>query len=303
MRIVSIAVLMLDSILLILLVMISGRGESWYALALPYIVLLSVNRLGETPAVIVTGLLTVFMFALTAALSQADIFRYIFWMAYFGSSCIVGIAVFGNRQTSNKKYEFLYKNMEKSNSELERRLHELEKRLSTYTIFDPVTGLKNFRYLRVRVEEEISRARRQKYPFSICIIGIDDIDVFENRYGAQEKDRALVRITSHLNKQVRDTDLIGRYVNDQFVLLLPQANPKQTLIPIMRIKKTLDPLTFGPDNMFTFTYSAGVAGFPDDVQETGGLFGLASAALDRSRERGPGSITFASSLYANKLQV
>jgi len=202
-----------------------------------------------------------------------------------------------NSTSEEKKFKLMYMDQERENSDLLQKIDRLEKRMQSQTIVDPVTGLKNFRYFRLRIEEEISRANRHKYPFSLCLIEIDDFDEFRRRHGESEWRRALLKISGKLREQVRDTDLLGRYNENQFLALFPQADAKQALVPTVRIKKAIEILNVGPDSLYTPTMCFGISCFPDDVREVGGLLSLSSAALKKSKERGKGMVTIASSLF------
>lgn len=299
MKVISIAILMADCAIAAWAVMVTGKGGSVLMFALPFLALSGIVKLGTLPGAVLTAALAAASFALTAFGSGAghDVYRYVLWGACFFSVYMSAAHFIAPRAVENKKLDILYLDMERRNEELEKRVMEMEQKLNTYTIFDTVTGLKNFRYFRVRVEEEISRAHRMKYPFALCVMSVGPLDEFVHNYGRQECDKVMARVSQNLLKLVRDTDLVAKHAEDQFAMLFPQATPKQALIPIMRIKKKLDQLTFGPNNTFQLDFSFGVSGYPDDVQELGGIFSLAASALERSIERKPGSVTIAESLW------
>jgi diguanylate cyclase (GGDEF)-like protein len=203
--------------------------------------------------------------------------------------------------TETQKYVSLYMQLEQQNEQLEQHVRELEEKVVSQTIIDPITGLKNFRYFRLRIAEEIARARRQGYPFSICIMEMEDMSEFEKMYGAKERSMALHKVAARVNDIVRDTDLIGKCMENQVLMLLPMANARQALIPVMRIRKSVSNLMIGPDNRFEVSASFGIVCYPDDVQELGGLLAMANSALQRSREKGKGMVTLGSSLFERRL--
>jgi diguanylate cyclase (GGDEF)-like protein len=201
------------------------------------------------------------------------------------------------RSAEERKYRMMYLDQERINSELEERIKELEKKLQSQTIVDPVTGLKNFRYFRARIDEEILRARRKNAVFSLALLEIDGLPAFVSLYGEEGARKALQKIAARLKDIFRTTDLISRYSEAQFLIMMPETDARNTLIPIMRFRKKIAADGFGPDNRFDFGLSFGVSSFPADAQEVGGLLSLATAALRRSKEKGAGMTTLAYSLF------
>jgi len=200
-------------------------------------------------------------------------------------------------QSEEQKYRMMYLDQEHMNTELEERIKDLEKKMQAQTIVDQVTGLKNFRYFRSRIEEELLRAQRKGYVFSLALIEVDDMPEFENMYGEAESRKAFQKISVILKEVFRNTDLVGRYRDNQFLVMMPETDARAALIPLMRFRSKLEKSTFGPDNRFDLHISMGVSCFPTDVKEVGGLLSLAYGALRRSQEKGKGMITLASSMF------
>lgn len=235
-----------------------------------------------------------FTFAILTS-GNVNTFRLLFWLA---ASPLSWLATRIHHYADGmNKFRTMYLDLEAANQELEEQIKFLEQKVSTHTIIDPVTGLKNFRYFRSRIEEEMSRARRSKTPFSICVGEIDDFDDFLRGFGRRDLDIAVQRISQNLCESVRTTDLVGRLSERRFIMLLLDSDSKSSLIPALRIKRSLLEVGVGPERVMKMTLSMGIATFPTDVQEIGGLISLASSALDRSRQKGKGMITLASSIW------
>jgi diguanylate cyclase (GGDEF)-like protein len=201
------------------------------------------------------------------------------------------------RASGEQKYRMMYLDQEHMNSELEERIKDLEKKMQAQTIVDQVTGLKNFRYFRSRIEEEILRAKRKGYVISLALIEIDDMNEFQSAYGETESRKAAQKFSVLLKDIFRNTDLIGRYRENQFLVMMPETDARSSLIPLFRFKKKVESYGFGPDSRFDFHISIGVANYPTDVQEVGGLLSLSYGALKRSQQKGKGMITLASSMF------
>ncbi|HOX29023.1 MAG TPA: diguanylate cyclase, partial [bacterium] len=152
-------------------------------------------------------------------------------------------------------------------------------------------------YFRSRIEEEIARAKRKNYVFTLVLMEIVGMDEFVEMYGEPERRKALMKIAGMINEIFRTTDLLGRHGDNQFLMMLPETDDRSSVIPIMRLKKLLTSAGFGPDKRFNFDVNFGVSCYPKDVTEVGGLLSLASASLKRSTQKGTGMITLASSLF------
>jgi len=273
-----------------------GGIDSWAIYMTPLLGVSAAYRFSEKAALCMTALM-VLALVLYARLTGFDNSYY--QVGMWAAIMLLGWSGFTQAKTlaEEAKYRMMYLDQERVNTELEERLKGIDEKIQSHTIIDTATGLKNFRYFRSRIEEEISRARRQKYVFSLILMEVDDMPEFLKMYDELERRKALHRVGVKLRDIFRTSDLIGCYRDNQFLILLPMANARESVGPIIRLRKDLESLGFGPDNRFTFKFSFGVACYPDDVGEVGGMLSLASTALRRSHEKGAGMITLASSLY------
>lgn len=113
----------------------------------------------------------------------------------------------------------------------------LERKLRELSITDSLTGLYNRRHLKERGEGELQRARRQKEPFSVLLMDIDDFKQTNDRFGHLEGDRVLRHAAEAIRKSIRkDVDVAFRYGGDEFVVLLPGSEPSRAAIVARRIQ-------------------------------------------------------------------
>ncbi len=273
-----------------------GGLGGWLALLMPLLAISAGHRFKPNAALAATIVAAgACLFAAGLPSVQENYFRAGMWSAVmlFFWSMMSQLT----RSSHEEKYKMMYLDQEHLNGELVEKIKELEKKMQSQTIVDEATGLKNFRYFRSRIEEEILRAKRKGYTFSLALIEIDDMPEFVEAYGEQERRRAMHRIAAVLNDVFRNTDLIGIYKEHQFLVMMPETEAKSTVVPLIRFKNKLAGARFGPDNRFDLQLSIGVSAYPQDVQEVGGLLSLAAASLRRSQQKGRGMITLASSLF------
>jgi diguanylate cyclase (GGDEF)-like protein len=90
---------------------------------------------------------------------------------------------------------------------------------------DQLTKLPNRRAFDNRLNDEWRRAIREKQPITFMIADVDHFKHYNDKYGHQQGDRALVNIAGILGKTgKRSTDFAARWGGEEFVVLLPNTD-------------------------------------------------------------------------------
>ncbi len=100
---------------------------------------------------------------------------------------------------------------------------------------DPLTGLPNARYLALRFEEEISRARRTGRPFQVVMLDLDDFKIVNDTFGHKVGDKMLREMARLIQGQLREYDFLARYAGDEFVAVVQELVGSQVEELIDRI--------------------------------------------------------------------
>ncbi len=88
---------------------------------------------------------------------------------------------------------------------------------------DEVTGLKNERYLKTRLEEEFMRADRYNRPISLAIIEVAEFQEITKGLDKQAKDDAIRKIAGIIKDNFRNIDVIMRLKDSAFAVIMPDT--------------------------------------------------------------------------------
>ena len=117
----------------------------------------------------------------------------------------------------------------------------LEDELKELTIRDGMTGLYNVRFFYERLESEIERAKRQDHSVSLILIDVDKFKGYNDAHGHLEGDKVLKEVANVIMECTRDhVDLGFRYGGDGFMVILSEADERQSLEIAQRIRETFE---------------------------------------------------------------
>jgi diguanylate cyclase (GGDEF)-like protein/putative nucleotidyltransferase with HDIG domain len=103
---------------------------------------------------------------------------------------------------------------------LSNAMHHAEAESNALT--DPLTGLPNARYIALRFDEEVSRARRSGRPFQVVMLDLDDFKLVNDTFGHKVGDKMLREMGRIIQGQLREYDFLARYAGDEFVAILQE---------------------------------------------------------------------------------
>jgi diguanylate cyclase len=113
-------------------------------------------------------------------------------------------------------------------------------RAETLAVTDPLTGLPNRRGLDLAISRELSRARRVKCELCIAIIDIDHFKAINDQHGHSIGDQALVHLANVIRPGIRETDVLGRFGGEEFLLLMPDTPLAGAEFTLNRLLRTLE---------------------------------------------------------------
>lgn len=160
----------------------------------------------------------------------------------------------------------------------------MQEEIKDLTITDDLTGLYNRRHFMLRMSDEVNRANRFVQEFSLVFLDLDEFKRYNDNYGQETGDRALVEVGQVLKRVARATDIVARYGGEEFVLLLPTSGREEALIAAERIRIAVEEHVF--PRRKRLTVSVGVATFPEDAADPVELLNRAGKALHQAKREG-----------------
>lgn len=108
-------------------------------------------------------------------------------------------------------------------------------------------------------EQQIKQARRYGYETSLILIDVDNFKAINDEFGHSAGDRVLERIAVETRLALRESDILGRFGGDEFMVMLPQTNENNAYDVAEDIRKRIQDLSFIQPGL-TVSCSFGVAG-------------------------------------------
>lgn len=170
---------------------------------------------------------------------------------------------------------------------------QLYQRLEMLSVTDGLTGLFVRRHFLHRVQEELVRAHRLRWPAALLMLDLDHFKEQNDRYGHLVGDAVLREIAQRLRAHVRQIDIVGRLGGEEFGIFLVDAGVDEVRQAAERIRSGIAAAPIQAyDEEVTQTISIGVALFPQDGGEIAALIERADAALYQAKARGRNCLVF-----------
>lgn len=187
-------------------------------------------------------------------------------------------------------------NMERTRSEnlrLETIVLERTAEIERLSKIDKLTGLANRSALDEALEREFRRALRYYHPLSMLVFDLDHFKRINDTFGHLGGDEVLRIIGEQLRGKLRETDVVGRYGGEEFVILLPETPLETALQLAEELRQQIEhkSIPFGETDIL-ITASIGVATWEDGVASPSELFAHADSALYHAKHSGRNRISY-----------
>jgi diguanylate cyclase (GGDEF)-like protein len=150
---------------------------------------------------------------------------------------------------------------------------------------DALTGLPNNRAVQDTVRRMVAQASRSVMPLSAALLDLDHFKQVNDAYGHSRGDEVLATVATAISSSLRESDFVGRYGGEEFVILLPDTGKEQARIVAEKVRAAVAATT-PPGLERPVTASLGVATAPDDAGDAESLVRAADRALYAAKRNG-----------------
>ncbi len=156
---------------------------------------------------------------------------------------IVGFAAALRLQVVQRQQFALHSEMLEINASLQ---HEIERResleveLQKQATTDALTGLFNRRQYELLFHRERERSRRLGTRLSLCVLDLDHFKQINDTHGHDVGDQVLRHVAALCTQKLRQTDIVGRFGGEEFILLLPETDLERAERLVNRLRQCLE---------------------------------------------------------------
>jgi len=193
-------------------------------------------------------------------------------------------------QGLHKIIEKRTKELEASNAYLRKSVEELElakRELEYKHRTDALTHVHTREWFTDLAMAQLKMAKRNQYPLSLLFIDLDYFKKINDTYGHTTGDIVLEEAAARIKRCVRETDILGRFGGEEFILLSPYTDSSKSVQLAERIKNEISSIPIQAfSNDISITTSIGIAASDIDICELENLIEHADAALYQAKDSG-----------------
>ena len=189
------------------------------------------------------------------------------WWIVLGAGTLLGVMVLWTRK------------VHRLNALLEAKNHELHK----LSVTDKLSGLYNRHAVEQELVQECKRFQRLEDPFAVIMLDIDWFKTVNDTHGHVVGDIVLRAVAQVLRERARETDTVGRWGGEEFLILCPGTTATGAATLAEDLRAAVAHLTFDVQGL-AVTVSAGVVVCADPGLEYEQLVQAADRALYKAKE-------------------
>lgn len=146
------------------------------------------------------------------------------------------------------------------NKEVKKR-RIIEEKLNKVVNIDSLTNIYNRRKIEAFYTREVIRVKRYKRELSIIFFDIDDFKLINDKFGHSIGDEVLIKLSTVVKNNIRETDFFGRWGGEEFVIILPETSKIKATNIAHILKEKISSTDFNIEK--TVTCSFGVSQFEE----------------------------------------
>lgn len=169
------------------------------------------------------------------------------------------------------------------NYKLTRLMMRQSDKLLKISRHDDLTSLYSRRYWEHRLLEEFKRCQRSGEDTCVMMVDVDHFKKINDDFGHLVGDNVLKKF-GKLLKDLRASDIAGRYGGEEFSVLLPNSNLEESLLVAERLRQEIETTNF--DEAGKCTVSIGIAVLTAEYQDAYKWLDHADQALYQAKKEG-----------------
>ena len=173
-----------------------------------------------------------------------------------------------------------------------------EKKARQLALFDPLTGLPNRTLIQDRLVQQITSSSRTTSYGALLFIDIDHFKLVNDTAGHEVGDELIIQVASRLKLELRESDSLGRFGGDEFVVILSNlsSSKEQALSQARQIGESLVSSFNKPFSLSIgsqqITSSIGLTLFNSENDDPGVILRQADLAMYKAKGTGRNRIHF-----------
>jgi len=174
-------------------------------------------------------------------------------------------------------------------------LQTLNQVLARQANTDALTGCANRRHFLRALDQEFNRSQRYGVHFCVLSADIDHFKRVNDTYGHAAGDEVLKHFVATIQRNLRDTDLLGRLGGEEFSILLPQTSAEGGAMMAERIRSAVEgsPALFGTTRIAVTVSIGGVPSKPGTPHGVDVVLAHADEALYAAKQGGRNRVEWA----------
>lgn len=155
------------------------------------------------------------------------------------------------------------------------RLEDIHQTLKESNIRDELTGLYNSRYFLETLEMELIRSMQHGRDFSLILLTLDFLKSKDSMPFRQPEENSLLHeLAQCVKKRLRGSDMVARYGDKGFGILLPETTKDGAHCVTKAISRLLENTSSGEQKvapLWGLMVSTGLSSFPEDGKDIASL--------------------------------
>lgn len=152
--------------------------------------------------------------------------------------------------------------------------------------FDELTQVLSRRAITVDLLETIAQSERYGNPLTVAMVDVDQLKKINADHGNDAGDEVLKSVAAALTEALRLPDRVGRYRDEEFLIVLPQTVVGDAQKIAERIRESVSVADIdGKSGSFSATVSIGITEFAQG-DDLGGILTRAEEAVAKAKSEG-----------------